>query len=111
MRNAALPITLIALGAVGLIWYYGWLPDVESLTALAFVAAGVLVMVLDRVTKSSIVLGPALIAIGTGIWLHDVYHVRWSLLVPLFLILLGALMLVARNPGIPEHRAERKPPE
>lgn len=111
MRNAALPITLIVLGAVGLVWYYGWLPDVEALTALAFVAAGVLVMVMDRVTKSSIVLGPALIAIGAGIWLHDVYRVRWSLLVPLFLILLGGLMLLARNPRIPEHRAERDPPE
>jgi len=107
MRNASLPITLIVLGAAGLIWYFGWLPDVESLTALGFVVGGVLVLAMDRVTKSSIVLGPALIAVGLGIWLHDAYRVRWSLLVPLFLILLGALMLVARDPRIPERRPDR----
>jgi hypothetical protein len=107
MRNAALPVTLIVLGAAGLVWYYGWFPDVESLTALGFVAGGVLVLVMDRITKSSIVLGPALIAIGAGIWLHDAYRLRWSLLVPLFLILLGVLMLVSRNPRIPDHRPDR----
>jgi hypothetical protein len=108
MRNAALPITLIVLGASGLVWYYGWLPDIESLTALGFVAGGVLVLAMDRVTKSSIVLGPALIAVGGGVWLHDAYRVRWSLLVPLFLILLGALMLVSRDPRIPDRRSDGK---
>lgn len=110
MRTAALPITLIVLGAIGLIWYFGWLPDVESITALGFIVAGVLVLLMDRITKSSIVLGPALMAIGVGVWLHDAYHLRWSLLVPLFLVLLGILMLVARNPQIPERR-QRTPME
>lgn len=104
MRNASLPITLIVVGAIGVVWYFGWFPNVQSVTALALAAAGVLVMVADRITKSSVVLGPMLIAVGGAIWLHDTYRMRWWLLVSILLIVLGALMLLARSPRIPERR-------
>jgi drug/metabolite transporter (DMT)-like permease len=83
---------------------------VESVTALALVAAGALVLITDRITKSSIVLGPMLMAVGACVWLHDVYRLRWWLLVSVLLILLGVLMLVARDSRIPEHRAPRPEP-
>jgi hypothetical protein len=105
MRNAALPITLIVVGAIGVVWYFGWFPDVQSVTALALAAAGVLILATDRITKSSIVLGPMLIAVGGAIWLHDTYRLRWWLLVSLLLIVLGLLMLIARDPRIPEQRS------
>ena len=104
-NNAALPITLIVVGVIGVVWHFGWFPNVESITALALAAAGVLILATDRITKSSIVLGPMLIAIGGAIWLHDNYRMRWWLLVSLLLILLGVLMLIARDPRIPERRA------
>ena len=104
MRNASLPITLIVIGVIGVIWYFGWFPNVESVTALALVAAGVLVLVTDRITKHSIVLGPMLIAVGGAIWLHDAYRLRWWLLMSLLLIILGVLMLIARDSRIPERR-------
>ena len=111
MRNAALPITLIIVGVIGIVWYFGWFPNVESVTALVLVVAGAAVLITDRVTKSSIVLGPMLIAVGACVWLHDVYRLRWWLLVSILLIVLGVLMLVARDPRIPEHRASaREPP-
>jgi hypothetical protein len=105
MRNAALPITLIVVGAIGVVWHLGWFPNVESVTALALAAAGVLILATDRITKSSVVLGPMLIAIGGAIWLHDTYGLRWWLLISVLLILLGSLMLVARDPRIPERRS------
>ena len=110
MRNAALPITLIVVGAIGVVWHFGWFPNVESVTALALAAAGVLILATDRITKSSIVLGPMLIAIGASIWLHDTYRLRWWLLISLLLIVLGVLMLAARSPRIPEHRQASTPP-
>jgi hypothetical protein len=110
MRNAALPITLIVVGAIGVVWYFGWFPNVESITALALAGAGVLVLATDRVTKSSIVLGPMLMAVGGAIWLHDAYRLRWWLLVSVLLIVLGILMLVARDPRIPERRAPPSSP-
>jgi hypothetical protein len=110
MRNAALPITLIIVGVIGVIWYLGWFPNIESITALVLVAAGVLILITDRITKNSVVLGPILIAIGTCVWVHDAYRVRWWLLVSILLILLGVLMLIARDPRIPEHRPSAAPP-
>jgi hypothetical protein len=104
MRNAALPITLIVVGLIGVVCYFGWFPNVQSVTALALAGAGVLILATDRITKSSIVLGPMLIAIGGAIWLHDTYRVRWWLLVSVLLMVLGVLMLVARDPRIPERR-------
>jgi len=109
MRNAALPVTLIVLGALGLVWYFGWFPDFDALTSIGFIAGGVLVIAMDGVTKSSIVLGPTLIALGIAWWLHDQHHLRWSLLVSVLLIVIGALMLVARSPRIPERRPPREP--
>jgi len=105
MRNASLPITLIVVGAIGVVWYFGWFPNVQSVTALALAGAGVLVLITDRITKSSVVLGPMLIAVGGAIWLHDTYRMRWWLLVSVLLIVLGVLMLIARSPRVPERRA------
>lgn len=109
MRNAALPVTLIVLGVIGVVVYFGWLPDKDVITALGFVAAGVLILAMDGITKSSIVLGPTLIAIGVMWWVHDQYRTRWSLLVPILLILIGGLMLIARRPGIPDRRGKSGP--
>lgn len=109
MRNAALPIMLIVLGILGLVWYFGWIPDFDAMTSIGFIAGGVLVLVMDGITKSSIVLGPTLIAIGIAWWVHDQQQVRLRLLVPVLLIVIGLLMLVARSPRIPERRPPRQP--
>jgi hypothetical protein len=108
MKDASLPVTLIVLGVVWLIWHFGWFPDRDWIIALGFMGAGVAVLVIDRVTKSSVVIGPFLIAIGIAWAVRYAYRASWSLLIPLLLILLGVLMLVARNPQIPD---KRSPPE
>ena len=37
MRNAALPVTLIVLGVLGLVWYFGWFPDFDAITSIGLV--------------------------------------------------------------------------
>jgi hypothetical protein len=106
MRNAATPITLIIIGVLGLIWYFGWLPDFDSITAVALVVGGVAILMMDGITKHSTVLGPSLIAVGIAWWLHDHYRWRWTMLVSILLIIIGGLMLLARSPRIPEKRGE-----
>lgn len=105
MRDAALPITLIVVGLVWLLWYQGWLPDKDWVIAIGFIAAGVAVLLLDGLTKNSVVMGPFLIAIGISWVIHDRYRTSYSLIVPAMLVILGVLMLVARSPSIPERRA------
>ena len=106
MQNAATPITLIIVGALGLIWYFGWLPDIDSITSIALIAGGIAILAMDGITKSSVVLGPTLIAIGIAWWLHDQYRMRWTLLVSVLLIVIGGLMLLARHSSIPEKRGK-----
>ena len=104
MRNAATPITLIVIGVLGLVWYFGWFPDFDAITSIALIAGGVIIIAMDGITKNSVVLGPTLIAVGIAWWLHDHYRLRWTLLVSVLLIVLGGLMLLARSPKIPEKR-------
>jgi hypothetical protein len=104
MRDAGIPVTLIVVGVLWLVWYFGWFPDVDWIIAVGLAAGGVAVLLFDGVTKSSVVIGPFMIASGLAWALHDRYRVSWSVLIPALLILLGALMLVARSPRIPVRR-------
>ena len=101
MRDASLPITLIVVGIIGLVWYFRWLPDIDWIISLGFIAGGVAALVIDGINKNSVVTGPFLIAVGIAWALRDRYRVSWSLIIPALLVLLGALMLLARNPKIP----------
>lgn len=107
MRDAGLPITLIVLGLVGIAWYFRLFPDLDWVIAIALVAGGVAVMLFDGITKSSIVIGPFLIATGIAWWAHEFRDISWRVLIPALLVLLGALMLVARRPNIPDKRASK----
>ncbi len=104
MRNASLPVTLIVIGLAWLLWYFRLFPDVDWLIAAGLIAGGVAIFFFDRLTKTSVVTGPLLIAAGIAWALHDRWRVSWFVLLPALLILTGVLMLVARNPGIPEAR-------
>jgi len=107
MRDAGLPITLIVLGLIGIAWYFRLFPDLDWIIAIALVAGGVAVMLFDGITKSSIVIGPFLIATGIAWWAHEFRDASWRVLIPALLVLLGALMLVARRPNIPDKRAPK----
>jgi hypothetical protein len=106
VKDASLPITLIVVGTIGLIWYFRWLPDIDWIISLGFIAGGILVLVIDGINKSSIVTGPFLISIGIAWWLRDRYSWSWNLIVPTLLVILGVLMLIARNPRLPDKRSK-----
>jgi hypothetical protein len=107
LKDAALPITLIVVGLIWLCWHFGWFRDVDWIISIGFIAGGIGILAMDRITKSSVVVGPLLIAVGLAWAAHDQYRTSWSLLTPLLLVLAGILMLIARNPAIPERRAQR----
>jgi hypothetical protein len=110
MRNAGLPITLIVVGSAWLLWHFRLFPDLDWVIAAALVAAGIAVLFLDGITKSSVVSGPILIASGIAWGLHEEWRVTWSVLLPSLLVVLGLLMLIARRDAIPERRTRRSPP-
>ncbi len=106
MRDAALPVTLIVVGTLWLIWRFGWFPDVNWIIAAGLALGGIAIMAFDGITKSSVVIGPFMIASGVAWALHDRSRVSWTVLIPSLLIVLGILMLIARNPGIPVRRGK-----
>lgn len=109
MRDASLPVTLIVVGLGWLLWEFRLFPDIDWIISLAFIAAGVAVMAIDGINKNSVVVGPFLIAIGCAWLLHDRYGTHWRYIVPFMLVLLGALMLIARSPRVPERRPRPAP--
>ncbi|CAN5434594.1 hypothetical protein BH11PSE11_BH11PSE11_22720 [soil metagenome] len=104
MKNATLPIVLIVLGATWLLNSLQWLPDVHWLWIIGLAGSGVGILILDGITKSSIVAGPMLILAGGLSFLYQWYGLGWRYIIPVLLIFAGILMLVARSPAIPESR-------
>ena len=109
MRDAGLPVTLIVVGLAWLAWHFGWFPNVDWIIAGALIVGGIAVLVLDGVTKTSVVIGPFLIGVGIAWILHEFYWVTWQVLVPALLVWLGLLMLVARSARFSERRAKAPP--
>ncbi|MES2537323.1 MAG: hypothetical protein V4632_15775 [Pseudomonadota bacterium] len=104
MKDAALPIVLIVLGAVWLLNSLQLMPEVHWLWIIGMAGAGVAILILDGFTKSSIVAGPLLILAGLLSFFYQYYGLGWRFILPVMLIAAGVLMLVARSPSIPESR-------
>ena len=111
MRDAGLPVTLIVVGLVWLAWHFGWFPNVDWIIAGALIAGGIAVLVLDGITRHSVVIGPFLIGVGIAWILHEFYRVHWTVLVPSLLVWLGVLMLASRHPSLPDKRIKARAPE
>lgn len=107
MKDAALPVLMIVLGAVWLLHSLHWLPDIHRLWVIGLAGAGVAILLLDGITKSSVVAGPLLILAGLLSFCRQQYALEWRFIIPVMLIAAGMLMLVARSPAIPESRRHR----
>jgi hypothetical protein len=104
MKDAALPVILILLGATWLLHTLNWLPDIHWLWVIGLAGAGVAILLLDGITKSSIVAGPLLILAGLMSFLRQSHGLGWNIEIPVMLIAAGILMLAARSPSVPESR-------
>jgi hypothetical protein len=107
MRDATLPITLVALGVVWLLFNLDWIPSFDWLVTLILVGSGVGIMAIEGINKKSIVGGPLLIAVGLAWLLHFYVGVRWRFLGPGLCIVAGVLMLIARSDAVPDGRAPK----
>jgi hypothetical protein len=95
-----LPVALIVIGAGWLMHRLEIFPSVNWIVILALVTAGVAVLLLEGINKSTIVIGPMLIAGGVTTFFQQQYDLARSVQFPLLLILCGLLMLLARSDAI-----------
>lgn len=111
MKDAALPVILIVLGAAWLLNSLNWLPDVHWLWIIGLAGAGIAILALDGITKSSVVAGPLLILAAILSFSRQYYGLGWRFVFPAMLIGAGILMLIARSPAIPYSRHLSRPAE
>lgn len=104
MRDSVFPVALIAAGAVWLLFNLDWVPSFDWAVTLILIGSGVAILILEGVTKKSVVGGPLLIALGVTWFLHFHFGVRWRFLAPSLFIAAGMLMLVARMATVPAVR-------
>ena len=97
-----LPIVLIIFGAVWFLSSTDILPTTATLLALALVLGGLALLLLDGINTQSIVHGPMLMYIGVAVYLRDQMFVAFAPLAALGMMLLGALMLLARSGIVPQ---------
>ena len=109
MRDSIFPITLVAAGVIWLLFNLDWIPSFDWVVTLILIGSGIGILVLEGITKKSIVGGPLLVAIGITWLLHFYVGVRWRFLAPSLCIVAGLLMLLARSDAIPESRAVAVP--
>lgn len=105
--SATQAFILIILGVLWLLKSTALLPDTTTLLAILLASAGAGLMLIDGITKSSIVTNPMLIYTGAAIYLFDANKLRLSHSLALGMILLGILMLIARSDRIPERRLKK----
>lgn len=96
------PLALIIVGAVWFLSSTGVLPTTASLVALALAAGGVALLVLDGINTQSIVHGPMLVYLGAAVYLRNQLLIGYAPLSALGMMLLGALMLLARSGLVPK---------
>lgn len=108
MKDASLPILLIVIGAAWLFNSLDWMPEIHWLWIIGLAGSGVAILLLDGITKSSVVAGPLLILAGFLSFFHQYYGLAWRFIVPIMLVLAGVLMLLARSPSVPESRSFRR---
>lgn len=111
MRDSVLPVTLIAAGAVWLLFNLDWVPSFDWVVTIVLIGSGAAILLLEGITKKSVVGGPLLIVLGVAWLLHFHYGLQWRFLLPSLFIATGALMLVARTSAIPEFRAAAPDPD
>ncbi|MES2832266.1 MAG: hypothetical protein V4695_09770 [Pseudomonadota bacterium] len=108
MRDAGLPIALLLLGIAWLLDSLHLLPDIQWVWVIGLCGAGVAILLLEGVTKSSVVTGPLLIIAGILSFFHQFHGLGWRYVIPVMLIATGAVLLISRSSTLPASRAEKQ---
>lgn len=104
MNSAAMPIFLVVVGLIWLLDSLNWMPAVQWVWIGGLAIAGIAILVLDKITKSSIVAGPLLLLASALSYARYYHNLGWRFIIPTMLLGAGVLMLIARLPTIPESR-------
>jgi len=95
------PILVIVLGVTWLLNVLNIMPGVDWVWTIGLAAVGVLILVVGRITRLSIVLGPFFMVASVCSLLRQTGRLELDKEVPILTIVLGCLMLVAQMMSFP----------
>ena len=107
-RSATFPILLITLGVLWFLHSTELLPNTRSLLALGLACAGLALLLLDGLNKSTLVATPMLGFAALAVYGLDRFGLPFSVWASCGMVLLGLLLLAARSSAVPE-RSRRRP--
>ena len=107
--SAFLPVACIVIGGLWFLRSMGLIPTTISIFSFAFIVIGFAIILMEGLTKSSVVSAPMFIYFGIAIYLNQNYHFsfRPSAAVGLGLFIFGILLLLARSDAIPEKQQKK----
>jgi len=100
-RTLIVPILLIALGVGWLLTTLGVAPGVNWVWTLCLAVVGLLVFVVSGWDKFTAVVGPFFIVASCLSLLRQTGRLSADVELPILVVVLGVLLLIARNPAIP----------
>ncbi|MGL6072289.1 hypothetical protein [Craterilacuibacter sp.] len=100
--GATFPLMLIVLGSLWFLRSTALLPDTQTLLALLLAGAGLALLLIDGINKTTLVSSPLLVYAGGAVWLYHEAILRLSHALSLGMVLAGLLMLIARSHHIPD---------
>ena len=103
-RSATFPILLITLGVLWFLHSTELLPNTRSLLALGLACAGLALLLLDGLNKSTLVATPMLGFAALAVYGLDRFGLPFSVWASCGMVLLGLLLLGARSPSVPVRR-------
>ncbi len=106
MSRVIAPLFLIAIGVGWLLSAQRVLPGVSWIWVLLLATAGVSILLVKRLTRTSIIVGPFLILCAIGSFLRQTGRLSAEVEIPALIIALGVLLLIARLAPLPETPAK-----
>ena len=101
MKIAA-PIIVVMLGVSWLLDTWNVAPGVNWVVTVGLATAGVCVLVVGGFDKLTVVLGPLLMAVSVCRFLAQIGRLAESVEKPIYVIILGCLLLLVQIPRIPK---------
>ena len=95
-RLLVMPLVVVAVGTAWLLDTMGLLPSFSMVWIGAWIGAGIVLIVTNGLTRTSVMWGPFLIAIGVCSYLRQREVISWEQEMPILVILLGLLWGLSR---------------
>ncbi len=99
--SAFFPLLCVVVGGLWFLRAMDLIPGTSTIFAVAFIVIGIAVLVLEGITKSSVVSAPLFMYCGVAVYLTENHYFRLSAAIALGVFVLGLVLLLARMDAIP----------